>query len=64
MFSEYEEYYTEPSEADLIIEEAKPEEVNPESITLTTENNVTTCKAGESIRVTATVLPAEANQSV
>ena len=48
----------------LIIEEAKPEEVNPESITLTTENNVTTCKAGESIRVTATVLPAEANQSV
>lgn len=48
----------------LIIEEAKPEEVNPESITLTTENNVTTCKAGESIRVIATVLPAEANQSV
>lgn len=48
----------------LIIEEAKPEEVNPESITLTTENNVTTCKVGESIRVTATVLPAEANQAV
>ena len=48
----------------LIIEEAKAEEVNPESITLTTENNVTTVKAGESIKVTATVLPTEANQSV
>lgn len=48
----------------LIIEEAKVEDINPESITLATENNVTTCKVGESIKVTATVLPTEANQSV
>ena len=48
----------------LIIEEAKAEEINPESVTLTTENNVTTVKAGESIKITATVLPTEANQSV
>lgn len=48
----------------LIIEEKETLEVEPESITITAENNVTTCKAGEQIRLTATVLPKEANQAV
>ena len=48
----------------LIIEAAGESTVNPESITVSAENNVTTCKVGEEIRLTAVVLPAEASQSV
>ena len=48
----------------LIIEEGKEVEVPAESITLTAENNVTTCKAGETLVLSAIVNPAEANQSV
>lgn len=48
----------------LIIEAAEEKVVEPESITITAENDVTTCKVGEKINLTATVLPSEASQSV
>lgn len=46
----------------LIVEEAEEVEVDPETITLTAD--VTTCKAGETITLTAVVNPEGANQSV
>lgn len=48
----------------LIIEEAEEVVINPEIITVASENDITTCKVGETITLTATVLPADANQSV
>lgn len=48
----------------IIVEEKEKTEVLPESISLSTEGDVLTAKAGETIKVNATVLPAEANQSV
>lgn len=48
----------------LIIEKAEEKVVEPTSVTISAENNVTTCKAGEKINLTATVLPAEASQTV
>lgn len=46
----------------IIIEEAEEVVTNPESVSITA--SATTCKAGETISLSATVLPAEANQSV
>lgn len=48
----------------LIIEEEAEVIINPESITISAENNVTTCKVGEKINLTATVSPKEASQAV
>ena len=48
----------------LIIEKAAEVVIEPTSVTITAQDNITTCKAGEKIYLTATVLPAEANQSV
>ncbi|MBQ8293185.1 MAG: Ig-like domain-containing protein [Bacilli bacterium] len=48
----------------LIVEEADEIVINPESITIQADNNQTTCKVGETISLTATVNPKEANQSV
>lgn len=48
----------------IIVEEKDPVVVPVESISLATDGDVLTAKAGETIRVYATVLPAEANQSV
>lgn len=47
----------------LIIEKASPVEIKPESITITS-NNITSCKVGEKINLSASVLPKEANQAV
>ena len=46
----------------IIIEEAEEVVVDPTSVSITA--SATTCKAGETISLSATVLPAEANQSV
>lgn len=46
----------------LIVKSGEPDVVNPTSITLTYD--ATTCKAGETLRITALVNPEEANQSV
>ena len=51
-------------EFSIIIEKAEEVEVTPESVTVKSETGATTCKAGEVIRLVATVLPAEASQSV
>ncbi len=48
----------------LVIEEKDAVAYQPESIVLTANDNVTTCKAGESITLTAKVLPDKASQSV
>ena len=48
----------------LIIEEAPEVVINPTSVTVSSVNDSTTCKAGETISLTAIVLPREANQSV
>lgn len=48
----------------LIIEAAAEVVIEPESITITAENNVTSCKVGEKINLSATVFPNEASQSV
>lgn len=48
----------------LIIEAAAEVVVEPESITITAENNVTSCKVGEKINLSATISPSEASQSV
>ena len=46
----------------IIIEKEEIKEVEPTSVSITADK--TTCKVGEKINLTATVLPAEANQSV
>ena len=46
----------------IIIEKEEIKEVEPASVSITADK--TTCKVGEKINLTATVLPAEANQSV
>ncbi len=46
----------------IIIEEAAPQEVVPTKVTIKT--NVTTCKTGEKINLSAIVDPEDANQSV
>lgn len=51
-------------EFSIIIEKEEEKVINPESIVVTAENNVTTCKVGESIKLSAVVSPAEASQSV
>lgn len=48
----------------LIIEKAAEVVIEPTSVTVEAQDNITTCKVGEKINLTATVLPAEANQSV
>ena len=48
----------------LIIEKAEEKVIEPVSITINVENNVTTCKVGEKINLTATIAPAEASQSI
>ncbi len=48
----------------LIIEEKEPEVITPTEIQLTTEGNVTTLKAGETLTVNAKVLPEGASQRV
>lgn len=48
----------------LIIEEKGLVVVDPVNVTLTADGGVTTAKAGQTIRLYATVEPAEANQSV
>ena len=48
----------------LIIEEGEVVLVDPESVTISALNDVTTCKAGEIIQLSAVVLPSEASQSV
>ena len=48
----------------LIIVDGDKLEVAPESIEVISRNNVTSCKVGESIRLTANVFPEEASQKV
>lgn len=48
----------------IIIEEAEKQVINPESITITSLNDITSCKAGETITLYAAVTPSDANQSV
>lgn len=48
----------------LIIEEKEPEVVTPTEISLTTEGNVTSLKAGETLTINAKVLPEGASQRV
>lgn len=48
----------------LIIVEANLEKADPESITVEAINGVTTCKVGETIKLKANVLPADASQRV
>ena len=48
----------------LITVEGAKYQPAPESISVSAKNNVTTCKVGETIRLTATVLPEEASQKV
>ena len=48
----------------LIIERAETQEVAPERIVISAENDITTCKVGQKINLTASVLPVEANQSI
>ena len=48
----------------LITVEGAKYQPAPESISVSAKNDVTTCKVGETIRLTATVLPEEASQKV
>ena len=48
----------------LIIVDGEKLDVAPESIEVISRNNVTSCKVGESIRLTANVFPEEASQKV
>ena len=48
----------------IIVNREVKEEVVPQSVVLTAVNNITTCKAGETIELEATVLPEGASQSV
>ena len=48
----------------LIVEEAEEVVVNPTSVTVSSVSDSTTCKAGETIELTAIVLPREASQNV
>ena len=48
----------------LIVEIGEEIVVNPESITISSTNNITTLKAGTSLELSASVLPKEASQSV
>ena len=48
----------------IVVEREVKEEVIPEKVEVTALNNVTTCKAGETIKLEATVYPEGASQSV
>ncbi len=48
----------------VIVEEALGEITNPTSIEITSKNDKTTCKVGETINLSAVILPKDANQSV
>ena len=48
----------------IIVNREVKEEVVPQSVVLTAVNNITTCKAGETIKLEATVYPEGASQSV
>lgn len=48
----------------LIVEKAPEVVINPESVTISSTDNLTTCKAGETLELTAVVSPKEASQSV
>ena len=48
----------------LIVVSGDKLEVAPEDIEIVSRNNITTCKVGESIRLTANVYPEEASQKV
>lgn len=48
----------------LIVEKAPEVVINPESVTISSTDNKTTCKAGETLELSASVLPKEASQSV
>lgn len=48
----------------IIVEENLEEMINPESIKITAKDDKTTCKVGETISLSAVVLPKDTNQSV